>query len=236
MPTQGAFKGFPKKTPDFFRRLAQNNSKAWFDGHRGEYQDLVMAPARDFVEAMGQRLKAIAPGVMAIPKVNQSLFRINRDTRFSKDKIPYKTNLGIWFWEGEAKRMECPGFYFHLDPGELRLGVGVYRFPSSWLEPFRQAVVDPKTGPALAGAIKKVRAKGDYTMGGEHYKRVPRGYDPDHPNAGLLRHNALHASLRGPLPSQLYSPELIDYCYQHYKNMAPIQRWLLELSRTLERD
>lgn len=78
--------------------------------------------------AMGDKLKAISPGIHAIPKVNQSLFRLNRDTRFSKDKTPYKTNLGIWFWEGERKRMECSGFYFYLGEGNLMLGTGIHVF------------------------------------------------------------------------------------------------------------
>jgi uncharacterized protein (TIGR02453 family) len=82
----------------------------------------VKGPSGAFVVSMGAKLKAISPAIKAIPKVNQSLFRVNRDTRFSADKSPYKTNLGIWFWEGEKKRMECPGFYFHLDTENLMLG------------------------------------------------------------------------------------------------------------------
>jgi uncharacterized protein (DUF2461 family) len=73
-----------------------------------------MKPARQFVLAMGEQLRQIAPGVHAEPEVNRSIFRIHRDTRFSKDKTPYKTNLELLFWEGEGHRMECPGFYSTL--------------------------------------------------------------------------------------------------------------------------
>ena len=83
-----------------------------------------MTPARLFVGEMGARLKKLSPGVQADPRVDKSIFRIFRDTRFSRDKTPYKTHLGIWFWEGDGPRMECSGFYFHLDPPKLMNGSG----------------------------------------------------------------------------------------------------------------
>ena len=108
-----AFKGFPRELVRFFNGLRKNNTKEWFQDHKQDYEDHVKQPSMEFVMAMGEKLKTVAPKIHAIPKVNQSLFRLNRDTRFSKDKRPYKANLGIWFWEGDRKRMECPGFYFH---------------------------------------------------------------------------------------------------------------------------
>jgi len=80
---------------------------------------------------MGEKLRPLCPGINAIPKVNKSLFRINRDTRFAKDKSPYKTNLGILFWEGQGKRMESSGFYFHLEENLLMIGCGMYKFPKT---------------------------------------------------------------------------------------------------------
>jgi uncharacterized protein (TIGR02453 family) len=107
------FRGYPRELITFFDQLKRNNTKEWFTEHKKDYEAYVKQPSEGFVLAMGAKLKAISPGIHAIPKVNQSLFRLNRDTRFSKDKTPYKTNLGIWFWEGGRKRMECSGFYFH---------------------------------------------------------------------------------------------------------------------------
>ena len=140
------FAGFDKKTARFFNQLGKNNDKAWFDRHRPDYDNHVMAPARDFVVAMGEKLRAKFKGIQAEPKVNKSIFRINRDTRFSKDKSPYKTHLGLWMWEGDAPRMECSGFYFHFEPPNLLLGVGIYRFSKPLLEAYRHSVDDPKTG------------------------------------------------------------------------------------------
>ena len=219
------FKGFSKDLVQFFKNLGKNNSKQWFDKHRKEYEEHVQFPSREFVVAMGQRLRKIAPGVNAIPKVNQSLFRINRDTRFSKDKSPYKTCMGIWFWEGHRKRMECSGFYFHHEADRLLIGTGIHTFPKPLLDIYRQAVVDKKLGRELRKAIVQVTDEG-YPVGGKHYKRIPRGYDESHPNSEFLLYNGLHAVLEEKIPKQFYSEAIIDYAFSHYKKMVPIHRWL----------
>ncbi len=219
------FKGFSKALVQFFTNLKENNTKAWFDKHRNEYDEKVLYPSREFVATMGKRLRKIAPGVNAIPKVNQSLFRINRDTRFSKDKSPYKTCMGIWFWEGDRKRMECSGFYFHHEDDRLLIGAGIHTFPRPLVDVYREAVVDKKLGRELKKAVNKVTAKG-YPVGGEHYKRIPGGYDASHPNAEFLLYNGLHAVLDQKIPKQFYSKAIIDYAFSHYENMAPIHYWL----------
>ena len=82
----------------------------WFKRHKNDYEELVLNPSRLFVSEMGELLRGIVPAINADPRVNRSLFRINRDTRFSKDKTPYKTHITLWFWEGLGPRMENPGF------------------------------------------------------------------------------------------------------------------------------
>ena len=219
------FNGFSKELVQFFKKLKKNNTKPWFDKHRNDYEDNVLFPSREFVVNMGKRLHKIAPGVNAIPKVNQSLFRINRDTRFSKDKSPYKTCMGIWFWEGKRKRMECSGFYFHHEDDRQLIGAGIHTFPRPLLDIYREAVVDKKLGRELRNAVNKVKEKG-YPVGGNHYKRIPRGFDESHPNAEFLLYNGLHAVLDEKIPKQFYSEAIIDYAFSHYKNMAPIHQWL----------
>jgi uncharacterized protein (TIGR02453 family) len=155
--------------------------------------------------------------------IQHTIFRIYRDTRFSPDKTPYKTHLGLWFWQGERPRMENSGFYFHLEPPQLMLATGVYIFPKPLLEAYRQAVVDPDQGPAL---LQAVQASGDYPLGGKHYKRTPRGFDPGHARAEWLLHNGLYASTEDLIPEALYSAELVDFCLEHYTNMLPLHLWL----------
>ena len=241
MAAVDAFSGFPKRTVTFFRDLAAHNDRDWFAAHKAEYEAAVLAPARAFVLAMGERLRRLTPGIQFDPRANGSLFRIYRDTRFSADKSPYKTNLGILFWEGSGPRMDCSSYYFHLEPPSLMLGCGLYVFSRPLLERYRRTVADPEYGPELAAIVKKITARpvphGDggksarpgYTMGGEHYKRVPAGYDPDPAAAALLRHDGLYAGLEVPIPAELHSAALVDYCFEKYKPMEPLHRWLTKL-------
>jgi len=219
------FKGFPKEMIRFFDQLKKKNTREWFQAHKTDYETHVKQPSEEFVLAMGEKLKGISPGIHAIPKVNQSLFRLNRDTRFSKDKRPYKTNLGIWFWEGKRKRMECPGFYFHLDGQNLMLGTGLHIFPKQLIGPYRDAVVHKKHGPELKKAIKKVTKHG-YVIVGKHYKRVPSGYDDSHENVEYLLYNGLAAMYTSELPEALFSKEVVGFAFSHFRKMSPIHAWL----------
>ena len=219
------FDGFARELLTFFNQLKKNNTREWFDSHREDYETFVKQPAAEFVLSMGERLKEIAPGINVIPRVNQSLFRLNRDTRFSRDKSPYKTNLGIWFWEGERKRMECSGFYFHCEDEMLMLGVGMYMFPKDLLDQYRDAVVEDRIGARLRKTTEMISKKG-YVISGKHYKKVPRGYDPSHRNADLLLHNGLAAMFETKIPKEFYTGAIIDYVYSYFKDMAPLHTWL----------
>lgn len=230
MPEETIFQGFSKETIDFFKNLKKNNNKDWFERHRDIYEVQVMEPAKAFVRAMGARLRTISPNIIAAPKVNKSLFRINRDTRFSLDQSPYKTNLGIFFWEGSRSRMECSGFYFHLEPPKLLLGVGIYMFPDRLLDRYRRAVVHSKFGKELAQIVKKIAKRAEFELGGKHYKRVPAGFDRSHPNAELLLHNGLPAGRDTDIPKELYSADLVDYCFEKYKPLAPLHKWLVAIT------
>jgi uncharacterized protein (TIGR02453 family) len=227
---QDNFTGYSKRTVKFWRDLAKNNDKAWFEKNRSIYDREVLEPSREFVAALGSLLKGMAPQVKADPRVNKSLFRIYRDTRFSKDKTPFKTHMALWFWEGPGKRMDCSGFYFHLEPPKLMLGVGMYCLPKTLLPAFRDAVAGQKHGPALARAVNQVKKAG-YELGGAQYKRVPRGYDPEHPRVELLKRQGLWAALEVKIPPEFYTPELPDWCLPHYQAMLPLHRWLLALTR-----
>lgn len=229
MPPPG-FQGFSKQTVKFFQDLARNNNKAWFEEHRPVYETQVLEPCREFVLDLGRLLGTLSRGVQADPRVNKSLFRIHRDTRFSRDKTPYKEHMGLWWWEGPGGRMDCPGFYFQLQPPQVMLAVGMHCLPRRLLPPFRDAVAHARYGPALAKAVRQVSQAG-YQVGGEHYQRVPRGFDPQHPNAGLLKFNGLYAYVESKIPPQFYTAELPDWCLPHYRAMLPIHKWLLALVR-----
>ncbi len=221
------FDGFPKECVRFFKEIGKNNTRQWFEEHRADYESYVMEPSREFVLAMGSRLRRIVPGIHADPRVNKSIFRLFRDTRFSRDKTPYKTHLGLWFWEGDGKRMEHSGFYFHLDPPNLMLGVGIYMFPKHIMEEYRNSVVHDRYGKELTRAITKVRKVPGCGIGREKYKRVPRGFDPDHPNAEFLKYGGFYAGIETKIPKELHTPEVVDYCYSQFKQFLPVHKWLV---------
>jgi hypothetical protein len=121
--------------------------------------------------------------------------------------------------------MECSGFYFHLGEGQLLLGAGMYRFPDNLIQPWREAVVNKKHGATLTKAIQKVVKQG-YDIGEKHYKRVPSGYDPDHPNAEYLMFKGLTAFWSTDVPDVFYSKEIVEFSFKHFKKMLPIHEWL----------
>jgi uncharacterized protein (TIGR02453 family) len=223
-----SFTGFPKETSDFLAGLSRHNEKAWFDQHRVEYQDFYVAPALAFIAAIGPRLQRIAPSVAYEPKINGSLFRINRDVRFAKDKRPYKDHIDLWFWHGDKRGWSSPGFFFRLMQGGLILGAGMHRFEKAQLDAFRSAVVDPRAGKALAKTIAEVQAAGDFKIGGAARKSVPRGFDPTHERAALLLHEGLFASWEGDAGAVVRSADFVDFCLGHFKAMWPVSKWLLK--------
>jgi uncharacterized protein (TIGR02453 family) len=230
------FRGFGPQTLRFLRDLREHNDKAWFEAHREHYEGGLLEPSRAFVVEMGERLRTISPGLLAVPLVNGSIFKIHRDTRFSKDKTPFKSHLAIYFWEGSAQRIECPGFYLHLEPEKLMLGVGYYQFSKPALEAYRRAAVDPVLGPELARAVAAVRAWGGPGIlaaagcGGtiDHYKKLPAGLDPAHPNAEFLLYKGLHAGVSGAPPAEMAGPGFVDWCLERFRAMSPIHLWLVE--------
>jgi hypothetical protein len=126
--------------------------------------------------------------------------------------------------------MECSGFYFHVEPPKLILGIGYYIFPDRLLEDYRRAVVHPKYGRELARILRNIAKTGEFELGGRHYKRVPAGYDPAHPNAPWLLHNGLHASWEGDIPKEFFKPALADFCFHKFKAGAPLHKWLVAVS------
>ena len=222
------FTGFPTQLIQFFKGLEANNSKSWFQDHKKEYESFVKVPSQEFVSAMGGRLRNISPSINAIPKVNKSLFRINRDTRFSADKSPYKTNLGILFWDGSGKRMESPGFYFHIEGDLLMLGTGLYVFSKGALQKYRETIVDKNAADALKSVITDLMKNG-YTIGTKHYKRIPRGFDATSDfEKDYLLYNGLTARIEMTLPDAFFTEEILDLAFDHFKAMSGLQQWLMK--------
>ncbi|MBT5876015.1 MAG: DUF2461 domain-containing protein [Candidatus Latescibacteria bacterium] len=221
----GSFTGFPQETPTYLRELGQNSNKTWFDDHRKEYECFYMEPAKAFVSAMGARLKRLAPETTAVPKVNKSIFRINNDTRFSKNKPPYKDHIDLWFYHGDDRKSGCSGFFFRLAPDEVCIGAGVHRFDNQDLGQFRTALVHDTTKPTIEQTVDGLVNLG-FELGGEHYKRTPRGFEKWQENP-LIRFNALNAFRMTDLPPSLHEASFVDWCEPYFEHLLPLHQWLL---------
>ena len=227
--TATRFKGFPRECLRFFEQLSKNNNRKWFEAHRGDYEAFVLDPARLFISAMGERLRAIAPKIVADPRIDKSIFRIHRDTRFSKDKNPYKTHLAIFMWEGRGKKLDCPGFYFHLEPNSLIIGGGIYIFNKDLLATYRTAVDDKRRGCDLEKILGTANRHFPEPMHSDLYKKVPRGFSPDHPRAELLKYKGLTVGEETPVPASIHSARCLDYVYKRFEKVAALHRWLRKM-------
>ncbi|MDH3452143.1 MAG: DUF2461 domain-containing protein [Gammaproteobacteria bacterium] len=220
------FTGFPPTTLAFLRELRANNNKPWFAAHHEEYQASYVEPAKQFVLAAGERLRQFAPDVEAQPRILGSIFRINRDTRFSKDKTPYKDHLDLWFWEGE-RREAVSGFFVRFTPEIVAVGAGCHGFAKQHLADFRHALGTDASGLKLAGIVKALEKHG-YQVGGRRYKRAPRGYSVGcEALEPLLLHDAMFVHCEEPADDALLSAEVVHNCVRHWSAFAPLHQWLM---------
>jgi uncharacterized protein (TIGR02453 family) len=225
-----AFTGFPPSGIDFLAGLAADNTKAYFDGNRGTYANDVAAPLRALVIAVGQRLRdGAGQHVCFEPAVGKSLFRINRDTRFSADKTPYHPWVDAIWWGGLPDARRAPAFIFRLSADGLVAGAGILGLRDTQLDRYRTAVADDSSGRALHDLLTRLAATlPDVEITQPARKRVPAPYPQDHPRRDLLRCDSLHASVQRAHPPTLASPEFADTLAGLLTPFAQLHHWLVD--------
>jgi uncharacterized protein (TIGR02453 family) len=223
------FDGFADREGRFFRALAKNQNRDWFAQHRAEYEAGWLAPMQALLTEVRERLVAVYEREdLAAPKV----FRIHRDVRFSKDKAPYKTHIGGYLALGgtRAGPSAAAALYFHVAADELFAAAGQYVMDGEQLKRFRAAIVDAKRGRQLSALLGTLTRAG-FTLGShEQLQRVPRGFDPEHPQAELLRRKGLIVSFPAPARTLLVSRQLVTRLTAHAKAAAPLVEWLAEVT------
>jgi uncharacterized protein (TIGR02453 family) len=205
----------------FLSELADNNDRDWFAANKQRYEAHVLEPALAFIEDFGYRLQNISPHFRADPRrVGGSLFRIYRDTRFAKDKSPYKTNTGMHFRHERAKDAHAPGYYLHLAPGEVFAGGGIWHPESQALTAIREAIVrDPDAWHAAT------QVGGGLELRGDALKRVPSGFDKDHPYAEDLKRKDFFCWGRLS-EDEVTAPGFLDRYTRLCESAAPLMRFL----------
>ena len=217
------FAGFADANGRFFRALAKNQNREWFLAHKHEYEAGWLEPMQALLDDVRVKAARVLPYELGEPKV----FRIFRDVRFARDKSPYKTHVaGYLPFAGPRGRVPGPvALYLHLGT-DTYVGAGQWMMEPPQLERYRAALLDEKRGKEIVKLLAKLEKEGFVAGSHDTLKKVPRGVDPAHPRAALLKRKGLVVEYP-PLDKQLIvSAALVDWLVKHTKRAAPVVAWL----------
>jgi uncharacterized protein (TIGR02453 family) len=215
---------FDAQTFAFLRELAAHNERPWFEANKPRYETHVMTPALALIDAMAPHLQKISRHFVASRRrVGGSLMRVHRDTRFARDKTPYKTNIGIQFRHERGRNVHAPGFYVHIEPGGCFLGAGIWHPESAALAAIRAEIVEqPKLWQR---ARDDRRFREHFELGGERLAKSPRGYPPDAPHAEDLRRKDFIASCE-LADAETLRPQFVADAAARFASAAPLIAFL----------
>jgi len=204
-----AFGGFGKGAIAFYEDLAANNTREWWHANKGRYEAEVRRPMEELLQDVADEFG------------EAKLFRPNRDTRFSKDKAPYKTNIAaVIYQEGGGS------VYVSLAAEGLHVGGGAYHLERPQLARLREAIDDDRTGKQLERITADLRkAKADLTAH-DSVKTAPRGYAPDHPRIELLRLGGLAAMFAHRPAAWLHTAKAKQKVVDGWHQLQPLNDWL----------
>jgi uncharacterized protein (TIGR02453 family) len=206
---------FDDQTFAFLRELRAHNDRAWFTANKDRYERSVKQPVLGFIEDAGPGLHRLSKQLVADPRpVGGSMFRIYRDVRFSRDKSPYKTHVGVHFPLGKGG---APGYYLHLEPNGCFVAAGIWMPQASQLQQIRERIADR---PA-----EWRKASADLDDDANALKRAPRGFDPDLPMIEDIKRKSFTASLRLS-DGQMKSDDVMRTFIATCKELVPLMRFL----------
>lgn len=224
---EATFKGFSDETFAFLRDLKENNSKDWFEANRSRYEAIWKGEAQDLITAVSGPMLELTPPLKAVPRLNGSVRRINRDVRFSKDKSPYSPRLHLIFWTGDHPN-RSPGMHLVLHPDGIGYGAGAWGYEGPALKRMRTRIMDPKDRAGLLKAIDTASAAGS-AFGEPDMKNLPKGYeDASGDWTHLLRRKGLvmRTLERVKSPDWIKTPEATDRIMDLTRAHLPFIRWL----------
>ena len=210
----------------FLRDLADNNNRDWFQANKQRFEDDLREPALQFIRGFAPYLAEISPYFRADDrKSGGSMFRIYRDTRFSRDKSPYKTHSGLQFRHEQGKDAHCPGYYLHLQPKELFMGVGIWRPDGDTLRLIRGAIdADPERWKRVSRSQSFTKT---FELAGDSLKRAPKGFDPEHPLIDDLKRKDFIA-VAGLTQKQVTSADFVEQFAKLCKTGSPLVEFLCD--------
>jgi len=209
---------------DFFKDLSSNNNRDWFHGNKKRYEQSVKEPFKALVGAVIAGAQKIDPEIQIEPK--EAIFRINRDIRFSKDKTPYKTNVSAIISRYGRKRKDFPGYYLHIDQGNLMIGGGAYFLPKEELAAVRQHIMlHPERFAKIIKGKKFVDLYGG--IQGEANKRIPKEYKEFHLTQPLIA-NKQFFFMADNDPKLTLKEDVLKYILNHYKAGSTLNAFFAE--------
>jgi uncharacterized protein (TIGR02453 family) len=210
-----------KEILEFLKGIQENNSKEWMELNKNHY----LNAKHQFEEIISKQIEKISgfdPHIIGTePK--KCIFRLHRDIRFSKDKRPYKDNMGA-FINREGRKGMDGGYYFHVQPGQSMLAGGVYMPPSDVLKKIRQEI-DYNPDPVYKFMDNPNFKNYFGTFQGDRLKKAPKGYDPDHPNIELLKLKS-YVVVHALKDDDLLQPDFLDYTSKVFKAMYPLNEYI----------
>ena len=218
------FEGFADAEGRFFKTLAKNQKREWFQAHKGEYVEGWEQPMQALLDESVRALDRAYPDCELEPP---KIFRIYRDVRFAKDKSPYKTHIGGYLPMLGKNPMGSPTALYVQVGTETFAGAGQYSMDGPSLAKYRAAVLEAKRGAELGRMLGKREAKGYSVSAMETRKKVPKGVDPEHPRAELLKHKGLVLMFPAPPKGLIAKRTFLEWTVTHAKAVAPVVRWLV---------
>jgi len=217
---------FDDKLFKFLRDLKKHNDKAWFAANKSRYEQHVKQPLLSFIGDFAVPLAGISTNYVADPRpVGGSMFRIYRDVRFSKEKTPYKTAATAQFRHRAGKDVHSPGFYLHLEPGNVFVGVGLWRPEPLALTRIRATIIESPDAWKKAAYAKAFRTTFDSS--GEALKRPPPGVAADHPFVDDLKRKDFVA-MAALSEEAACSPDFLHDIVKRFKTASSFMRFLTE--------
>ncbi len=218
------FAGVPKEGVAFLRDLKKNNDRDWFQAHKQEFEQSLKFPVQCLIATLGRILHDDFPTLDFNPQ--KSIFRIYRDTRFSKDKSPYKTNIGAHFTSTSAIGVDMPGLYVHIEPDGMFAGGGIYMPDGKQLRALRESIVAEPD--AFLDVISEDRFKELFgSIQGEKLKKSPQGFPADHPMVEHLKHKQFFVG-RDFKESSVFAASFAEEVADTFRAILPLMTWLHE--------
>ena len=224
--SQGGFDSFSQKTLDFLRDIKANNNKGWFEEHKPYYLEYILEPLKNLVIELDSFMLTIDPYFETRPAINKTISRIYRDTRFSKDKSPFKSTMWITFKRPSKDWRDAPAYFFEIAPDSYRYGMGLYSASPDTMYRFREMI--DKRPKEFLKAISFYSKQQIFAVEGEKYKRIFDENKPEEIQNWYQRRN-LYLVCNRRIDNRLFKRDLIDDLIFGFGLLAPFYQYLWKI-------